>query len=230
MTKENIYTELLKYINTLPEDDKNFVNKLIDREEMHNSEYGVFILADMAINLKNDIRNENAKSAGKSNLQKAANEIIKSAKNTPNTSAHGVIVCGNNTYVCDGYQGIKFKTEVDLPEAPKGNAPNMDGIFNPLYTANNINLTLPTVADLKTFIKLKTAELKAVADKKADKTVFYDFGDGLPMVNAKYLLNAIDATGAKTAKIASAMSIILFEGDDADAILCPIRKKSGKCA
>ena len=94
------------------------------------------------------------------------------------------------------------------------------------YAANQgAILNMPSKTELKTFITDENARQKA---NGIPRTVpLWDFGDGLPAVNAKYLLEMLsifpDAT-VTASKMHPLTNALYFKSDHADGALLPIRK------
>lgn len=115
---------------------------------------------------------------------------------------------------CDGFRVIRLTA--DSPEElPRAEGLPLDYFFN---VARGWCLALPTVEELKAIIK-RSNETKTAA--------VYDFGEELPAVNARYLLDILrifpDATAYRSAKNTK-NAAIFFESTFGDGLLMPIRK------
>lgn len=123
----------------------------------------------------------------------------------------------NRQCVCDGYRAVRMVNHVD----------GFD-------TVNGIDLDkcYPNEADLDMEIAMPTpGELKAnkIKDKSNPKRYLYDFGDGLPMVDAGFLKDVMDCLPHSKAYINGShgeLATIVIKSDNGDAILLPIRKKA----
>lgn len=172
-----------------------------------------------------EIRREEAKNGGKLNRQKAAERVIKSAKNYQSARPcfHGAWNdAAGRQCICDGFQAYRLREALPLEPIPeKENTLDL----NRIITKNDGEpLDLPSLAELRAYIKTEKAELKAKKDKSI---VVYDFGEGLPAVNAEYLLTALELLPGCTAtasKLRPLLNCIYFESSDGDGVICPVRK------
>ena len=183
--------------------------------------------------VKTELRMETAKSSGKGNIQKLVESIFKNAKG----SSYGerlqfAHTCEDgNQYVTDGYRILKFSNPIPLPEATKDLKMNLDRTYK-VCCAPTIespqSLEMPDIVGLKAFIKLKKA--------KKEKPVF-DFGFGLPMVDACFLLSIMEAFPSAKVKCSTKFemvtgknfSVLLWENENGDAAaLLPLNPKNEK--
>lgn len=140
--------------------------------------------------IKNDILTEEAKRTGRNDKKKSAERILKSAKKSSSKEyLQYACIKDDVQYIMDGYRLATFneKYYIPLPEAP-AKAVEM----YPFHILSCLDsemddavLTLPSVAELKGYIKINQYQ------KKEYKNIFFDFGEGLPVVNAEYLLDMI---------------------------------------
>lgn len=223
MTKEQIYKGILEYVNTLDENDQKVINRAVEAEQTMNNGRGVFILADILIGLKADIRADYAKANGSTNSFKAAMEIIKAAKKKPQTALHGAWFADGEQYVCDGYRALHFYEPLDLPIIPKDAQPmNIKQIFSGIEQNQN-EYPVPTIGNLKAFITLEKAKPRDKADKK--QGIYYDAGETHPLVNAEYLLTMI--TALDDCKIYHGIWLygaMYCKGTNGEGILLPVRR------
>lgn len=224
LTKTKIYEELLTYVNS--HENSEGIKKLAESGVIiYNSMLPEFHLSNLLFQLKQDIQAENNKSAGKVNLHKAMINIIRSAEKGNNEGLKGSYIQNEYQYVCDGFSSIRTKNHIELQTVREDSIqPKMKNVFIPCYDKE---LTLLNIPELKTHIKLETAKQKAEGIKTKYNPITYDFGEELPLVNAKYLLNILEGMPdckAYTKDVQS--SILYFEGKEAEAILLPIRRKT----
>ena len=172
-----------------------------------------------------EIRREEAKNGGKLNRTKAAERVIKNAKSyqAARECFHGAWNNANGLQcICDGFQAYRLREALPLEPIPEKTEP-ID--VNCIVTPNQGEpLKLPELSELRAYIKTKKAELKAKKDKSI---VIYDFGEGLPAVNAEYLLTALEllpGCTATTSKLRPLTNCIYFESSSGDGVICPIRK------
>ena len=121
--------------------------------------------------------------------------------------------------LCGGYRAIRLNTPVEgLKEPDNPNHFDLGKIF--LHPFPTDTLKLPTTGELKAYIA-------DPASPRNDKTVMYDFGDGLPMVDAKYLKDMLDVFPDAIATYDGTPShAIYFHSEKGDGILLPIRKRA----
>lgn len=123
----------------------------------------------------------------------------------------------NRQCVCDGYRAVRMVSHIDGFDTVKG---------------IDLDKCYPNVADLDTEIAMPThGELKAnrFKDKSNPKRYLYDFGDGLPMVDAGFLKDVMDCLPNAKAYINGShceLATIVLKSDNGDAILLPVRKKA----
>lgn len=128
--------------------------------------------------------------------------------------------------VCDGYRLYRITEPVEL-------APEYDGAgadSPAIRLANNIKISdytrelpVPTAADLKIIIADQKAKNK---ERKCKEPALYDFGDGLPAVNADYLLDVINLYG-ESVKLTAGVNnytTIYIHGEIGDGLICPVKK------
>lgn len=185
------------------------------------------ILDHLKTEAEAEIRHAAAKQSGTANRQKAAERVIKSAYSEQPTreAFHGAWSDANGEqYICDGFRLFKLSAALPLPTIPEKEKPiDAARIIDPAKH-NPDPLALPDVAELRAYIKEEKARKKAIKDKTAP---VYDFGDGLPLVNANFLLDALELLPGCTATASSRAPLIApiyFESVHGCGILCPVRK------
>ncbi len=146
----------------------------------------------------------------------ALKRIIKNAGNRP--ALAGIFYDDNGrACVCDGITAIRMSDSPgELPTVP---GVKLEHIYK--YNAPGVELRTPTADELKTIIKESRA--------KKERIAFFDFGDGGPLVNARYLLNIL--TILPDAKIYEAatrpdISPLYFESTRGDALLMQFRREA----
>ena len=114
--------------------------------------------------------------------------------------------------MCDGYHVLRLKNHVDGFDTVKG----MD-----------LDRAYPKDTDLVAELPMPTpGEVKINKKRLASGITAYDFGEGLPMVNAAYLKNIMDCLPDARAYVTDRplTGPIIFKSDKGDALLLPIRK------
>lgn len=129
-------------------------------------------------------------------------------------------------YVCDGFRLVMLFTPADLPSTPHDTEPiDAERILEPARMNNGARLILPDAATVRAYIN---AEKQAHAGQRPAYKPLWDFGDGLPWVNAQYLLDMIETFPDAIATCRAEkplISAIYFRSDDGDGVLLPVRKK-----
>lgn len=173
-----------------------------------------------------EIRREEAKNGGKLNRQKAAERVIKSAKASQpfRECFHGAWTdAAGRQCLCDGFQAYRLREAIPLETIPEKETPlDLDRIIS---KNDGETLALPDLGELRAYIKEEKAKQKAQKNKTPG--VLYDFGEGLPAVNAEYLLTAIELLPGCTATASKQYTetrSIYFESGAGDGLICPVRK------
>lgn len=154
---------------------------------------------------------------GKANGGTAYTALKKIVKNAPDRHAdvQGVWFDKEGRQcACDGYRAVRLNTPVD-GEFKAALGMDLEKVFPSEYMLK-AELVVPTPGAVK-IGKKKLTYARAG----------YDFGEGLPMVDAGYLLDVLAilpdakcyATGGET-------SPLYFRGTRGDAILLPVRKRT----
>ena len=185
------------------------------------------ILGQFAADLDADEKTECAKRTGTGNAKKA---LEKTLKNAPQDFLKKARTVNGRQIVCDSWTLYALDAPVELsPEFVQDvNDGRVDGIVNKVLPAARENngdaLRVPDAATLRLHIKNGKAEKKTRKDKTP---VIYDFGDGLPAVNAEYLANIIDIYGDAVQLIASSrgpLNAVYIKSERGDGVIMPIRK------
>ena len=170
--------------------------------------------------------------AGGKKATKAEKTLAKIVKNMPMEMWKGVFIQNGKYCVLDGYRAFRLS-------APVSGIDRIEREYDfSIIEKNEFNkeLALPSAKDLKADIKMaKEAAASGTMhigcyhiDRCGRKiTVMYDFGYGLPMVNAEYLLDMLDVLPDCRAYIVqgSTTNPIYFVSGDSDGVLLPMRKE-----
>ena len=115
-----------------------------------------------------------------------------------------------------------------LQWAPPPNDPHVYDTIPELLNSDGatVTLNLPTAAEVRAKIASDRAKYKAESHPAGDTiSTCFSWGDGLPMVNALYLLDILEALpGCTAACRPSELSIVYFHSPDGDALIMPIRR------
>lgn len=186
---------------------------------------GAPALVTLCAALREDMRSEANKTSGKANIEKAMKAII---KNVPEhqQQLQGAFDCAGMQCACDGYRAIRIKEPIDLPAPPAPCTLDITRLFNDARNNATKPLPAPTLGELKSYIKIKTAENRAKYGRDASKhPVIYSFGDDLPIVNAKYLQDILTAFPNAEITFNTLIAPLYFTDAAGDAILLPIHPK-----
>lgn len=175
---------------------------------------------DTILKLQDEIREAEAKKSGKLDSLKACKRILKTASKLNKPTLECTKIIDGCQYIMDGYRLVKLSKPLPLPKLPDGM--NFPDVLKLLPThKKDISLELPDLAELKTYIKLQKLEHK----KEKGYTVFYDFGEDLPFVNAEFLADILEILPGATATVnKNQYDMLYFTDDNGDAaLLCPVR-------
>lgn len=210
MNPSTIYSNAIRAINALN------VNKLEAFE----------LLEKIRDDAAEAMRQQSAKKDGVKTRYQALNNILKNAKkcNPTRPVLWGAWRANNKQYICDAFSLIELNSPLDLIEI----APGLEPINAARIMTDNDGgapLALPSADDLTLYIKAEKIRLKSAGEPRA--VPLWDFGDGLPAVNAQYLLNIIEIfpdAAATASRDAAQMRAISFKSADGRAILLPVKK------
>lgn len=195
-----------------------------------------FAIAEMMRVLTIECAKENDKSNGKS--KQAA--VIKSVFRQINGQIRPIVtyIVNGKQVVCDGYRVFEFNEICNsVPigteeETKKENPEKYIGYIDEVVKHKNIELPIPERGKLAAYIKAEKARLKANGIKKIRNIdIRYNFGTGLPMVSAEFLLDAIDgipdgklyATTNIHSEVTTVTPLVML-GDNGRTVLMPIKK------
>jgi hypothetical protein len=176
------------------------------------------ILNRLQAEAEQDIRTQTAKASGNGNRLKAAERIIKNCKKmqVAKIALHGAWTENDKQYFTDAYQALELCEPLPLEAAPDGNRPPIKKLFDGARTAKGAPVELPTVAELKSYIKIEKA--------KKPPVIIWDFGENLPAVNAEYLLNILEILPGAVGSSNGLKSPLYFEAKQGAGLLFPVFK------
>jgi len=202
MTNLETLDRLYTLVKTLDSDSQAMIARLIRDNRELSFDTTETAIANMIIQLKQDITTDEAKKSGKSNQLKAIKTILKSASKQSDEALHYAKTIDGFQYVCDGYILAKIKPIDTLPECPDTlQYPNVLKFFDEWAThTHDEQLIIPDNSRLKAYVivpdnsrlkaYIKDQKLKHKSERKY-KT-FYNFGKDQPLVDAELLSLAID--------------------------------------
>ena len=162
--------------------------------------------------------------------EKAAVRIVKNCSPAMSCKYMGIIHDDNKYCILDGYRLVRFSAPVDGIEDAPGTFDTVKAIGD--KSKYSAALPLPTVKEIKDDMKLAKlagTDINHIRITRTGKRIDcnYDFGYGLPMVNAKYLIDMIEALPEAIAYYNPEHALcnpIYFDGGEDDGILLPVRK------
>ena len=178
--------------------------------------------------LRDLIRSETAKAQGRGNAAATVRKMLKSCEKSgrPVLSYAWLDEQGRQVTL-DGYRSYRLLEPLPLPELPEemqDRKIDVAKIFEPVLKSERLPLSLPSVQELKAFIKIQRAE----HGRKHDP--LWSFGPSLPSVNAVYLLDlltvmpdAVLTTDTRTEAKHRLLSPLHATGKAGDALLLPVR-------
>lgn len=208
-------------------------------------------LRDLEADLEAQLREEAAKSRGCGNAQKVFNTILKGAKKEqPNRKAlhyawmddirigcydfvdkyqSDAALKGKVQCICDGFRAFRMYEPIPMEERPEDAGKPID--LNALFPSRRAiegytEIPLPDVNELKSHISIQQAK-KRTTPKGIRKTIHWDFGDGLPTVEAQYLLDMmIVLPNAKSIMYnpAKPLGPLYAHDERGESLLMPCRK------
>ena len=226
---ETILEELLVAVERLPDEQRDAFNYYTaNAAELHKcAGYNAgFALADLAADIREGIAQQTAKTAGRGSARKAAQHIFKTASRD---DLRGAWEQDGKQILCNGFLAIALNSPInDLPTAENQTFDALNCI-EPASRNSGAYLPVPTAAELRSYIKQRGAELKAAGMK--ENFSLYDFGDGLPSVNARFLLDIVEILPGASFRASSHrpdIGGIYFESADGFGTLLPVRKRAAQ--
>ena len=195
-------------------------------------------LHKLADSIKAEISLDAAKLGGHLDATKAALRVLKNAANYSRESIKYQWTDKNGRQCfMDGFRAYRLKEALDLPPRPDnaGESVDLDNILKgTMFSAEP--LTLPSIGELKATIQTQRAEYRATNKGPMRKPFepLWRFGDGLPVVNADYLIDTIAIMGedadvryslTKDGK-PNCVGMVHFTSNAGEAFLLPIRMAS----
>ena len=179
------------------------------------------VLETIALQLRDDIRKTEAKKSGKTSALNAAKRILKTAQKQPSPGLHKAFYNNGLQCICDGYRGAELKNPLPLEELPADvETINFTRFIDDAKKNNDIILELPELKALKTYIKLEKFKNRVA---KTKDIIYYDYGPGLPFVNAEFLADLLEILPGCKAYTAKNNFNIYFESDDGRGMLGSVR-------
>ena len=225
LTSEVIYKTIYSYLENQPEVENLDAHlKTWTRTKPSSSPGSIGELINLCANLKEDIRQKANKAAGKGNIEKGMQAVIKSAAKNHRSNMAGYFLSNGLPTVCDGYRLMRSKVPFDIGEPVQGLDAQklLDGTTREAGT----ELEFPSLGELKSYIKIQKLENSSRGKSYRVKKILYDFGEDKPMLDAVYMLDMLTAFPDAKAyyepeKINAA---VYFNSETGEGILLPIRR------
>ncbi len=220
MNAEKVYASATAALRSLisetsdtPESAKKLYDKVMNNPEDWKAKPFLYELGKLAREAKEEIVSK----GGKKDELAACKAIVKTAQGGPREILHGAWTDKEGwQVVCDGFRAIRMKDHLDA--LPTAQGTDIDRLWTSARE-NRTEMKLPTIGEVKAAI----ASQKAAGAEK----ILYDFGDGKPAVDAKFLLDMLKLGLDDTAMIsqrAPMTSAIYMRGEGVEALLLPVRK------
>lgn len=232
LNTEQTLERVLRIARSLPETERqyfDFAQKHPADCGKNHSAIGVQLSA-LVIDLRETIAIEEETKRGRAAPYAAAKRICKRAVNRnghrPSTRGAWIDQDGKQC-LCDGMTGVRLNSPFKLTAAPEpecGERFDLDAVIRPVRLNSVALKSLP--AEVRAKIKSDRAEYKASGRSKYESFVStYDFGVGLPLVNAEYLLDLLELfPDCEIYAHDNPLYPIYFKSASGEAVLCPIRK------
>lgn len=235
LTTEQTLERVLRIARSLPETERqyfDFTQQHPDDYDKDSLEIGVQLSA-LVVDLRTALAVEEERKRGRATPFAAAKRICKRTveRNSHRPSRQGAWIDKDGKQcLCDGITGVRLNSAFDLTEAPEpecGDRFDLGAVIRP-SRENSIALKRPAAAELRAKIKTDRAEYKAQRRSKYETfSPKYDFGAGLPLANAEYLLDLIELfPDCEIYAHENPYSPIYFKNTAGEAVLCPIRRRS----
>ena len=224
MTNTKMLEAAYTLVKTLDSDSQTMIDKMTKGNMQWNFNTTETVIANMIIQLKQDIVSDEVKKNGKTNQLKAIKAILKSGSKLTNEALHYAKTIDGMQYICDGYILAKIKPIDTLPECPCA-LQYLDVLdFFDKHTTYDNQIIVPDNAKLKAYIK--DQKLKHKSERKYK--IFYNFGKDQPLVDAELLSLAIDImNGNFNCYCKNEKSVLYFSDENNnEVILMPISSKS----
>ena len=175
MTNTKMLEAAYTLVKTLDSDSQTVIDRIIKGNMQWNFDTTEATIANMVIQLKQDIVSDEAKKNGKTNQLKAIKAILKSGSKLTNEALHYAKTIDGMQYICDGYILAKIKPIDTLPECP-GALQYLNVLdFFGKHTTHDNQIIVPDNAKLKAYIKDQKLKHKSEKNYKVSGglKVFY---------------------------------------------------------
>ena len=216
MKNDILLKRLIELKNTLNESDREWIDQCIIKNFRPVNVDDVAVkLINLILDVKEGVELDYANKIGVAEKLKAAKRILKRSPSYREVLTYAYTDESGIQNICDSYCMVRLTEPLNLPELPaEMEYVNVKRIMP--KQVNPITLTLPTLGELKSYIKIKKAEKV--------KEIDYRFGENMPRVNAEYLFDVMTLVPDAVATWEKFM--IVFKNEKGDyALLCILRDK-----
>lgn len=171
-----------------------------------------FKLLKIKKELEEDVLKDAARASGSSKSQQTAAKILKKCDREKLQKAW---IEDGIQYFLDGYMGFALNKHLPLPlceEKPF----DISSMIQGAKRQNDKELSLPSQAEILGYVKVKKAE--------GQKNQFWDFGEGMPYVDAQRLYDMIAILPNASVSWHSPVNSLYFQAENGEGILMPARK------
>lgn len=218
MTNTTLLSELYAYIGGLDVNERAFIEKQMEHDVIYTKpSLPLMHLANVMVDLQRSIRTQNNKKAGSGSWERLAKRM---EKTTPRETMAGIIINDGVQYLCDGFRAVRLPAPIEYKKA----AQELD-IKKILDSAaqNEKPLELPSAGELKSHIALEKAKRKAEGGRPSKAPILWSFGEGLPSVDAEYLLDFCEVMPKAKLAYTHNTAPIYFKDERTEAVLLPVR-------
>lgn len=218
MANAKLLSELYAYIGDLDVNERTFIEKLVERDIICNKPSSPLEhLANVMVDLQRSIRAENNKKAGSGSWERLAKRM---EKTTQRETMAGIIINDGAHYLCDGSRAVRLPEQIEYKRAAQelDVKKMLDGAAK-----NEKPRDMPSVGELKSHIALEKARRKAEGGRPSKAPILWSFGEGLPSVNAEYLLDFCEVMPKARLAYTHNTALIYFKDGRTEAVLLPVR-------
>lgn len=201
----------------------------MEQELLTSKEPSAYIrLHKLIEEVEGEIRDECNRDAGKGSVAKAAQRILKIAQGQYREALWKAYRGKDAVIICDGFRAVRFNldTAPSLEEHPEEfyDYPDIGRIVDDQKKANDVPVNVPSLGELRAFIKTEKARLKAKKEKGV-RLILQTAGQEVH-VDAKYLLDMLEALPGATvtaSKRKTQTTALYFIAENGDGVLFPLR-------
>lgn len=223
MTNEKMLEKIAEVAALLGKDEKKQFDEMVKSQIIEKNKYGspVLALANLFLEVSDDVKKEEAKKSGSRNAFSAAKRVLKDAPRYGKGCLQYAYIEDDKQYFTDGIRCFVLDEHLPLPLLPAGEEYLNTKAFKYGKESYQTEMELPDYGALKAYVKTQKAQ--------GNKKPLYCFGKDMPVVRADYLIDMLDII--KDAKvfcknIGNRISPVVFEGTNGYGLLFPVNDKN----